>query len=156
MRIHNVAVTLTQRDLEEAANEWLPDGYALERLHVQSAGILASLKTPLLRLEVWLRLEAGLAPGVFVFSLEASKGLKVPRRVIQMALQKLAVHLPRGVAVSDHQIVLTVNELWAPFVSAASVELTLRDGELTLVAEPLLIPTQPPGMKARAQGEMAL
>lgn len=143
MKIQKVAVTVTQSDLEDAANEWLPEGYALERLRIFHAGILTSLKTPLLRLDVWLRYDQEISPGVFVFSVEASKGLKVPRRVIQMALKKLSEYLPNGIAIVDHRVLLSVNELLAPFVSTPSVKLQLDDGVLTLEAEALQIMTHP-------------
>ena len=156
MKIHKVAVTLTQDNIEQAAKDWLPDGYALEHVHLHSTGMLASLKTPFVRLDVLLRKEAELAQGVFVFSLEVSKGVKVPRLLIQKVLQKLAGSLPKGIAVIEHQIVLSVNELWAPFVKAESVTLQLKDGEWMLIAEPLSIPAQPNGKDIKAQGEIAL
>ena len=156
MKIQNVAVTLTQDNIEQAAKEWLPEGYALEHVHLHSTGMLASLKTPFVRLDVMLRKELELTSGVFVFSLEVSKGVKVPRLLIQKVLQKLSGSLPRGIAVIEHQIVLSVNELWAPFVNAESVTLMLKDGELTLIAAPLSISGQPDGKDIKTQGEVAL
>ena len=155
MKIHKVEVTLTQSDVQEVANEWMPAGYVLEHVHLSSSGVLASLKTPFIRLNVQLRKEAELTPGVFVFSLGISKGVKVPKRIIQMVLHKLATNLPKGITVMENQVIIAVQELWAPFVSAKSVLLTLSDGQFTLVAEPLSIAIVSPAKDITTHGGIA-
>lgn len=141
MRIERATIQLNQQDFEDAAKEWLPAGFALEHVRIFRGGVMASLKTPYVRLDLRLKKEPDLAQGILVFSYVVSKGVPIPKRLVQLALQKVAADLPKGITMLDQQLVIAVSELSIPYVRAGELDCDLQDGYVSIVAEGVRVST---------------
>lgn len=126
MRLTRVQIEMLQDDLEAALNEDLPQGYALQHLHVGAAGAKATLRTPFVSVDLHLAVSCP-EDGLVRTEVRASRWIPFPPALVAAAMRRLSSRRP-GLSVEGAEIRLNLHEAFAEAFRAERIRLVLFDG----------------------------
>lgn len=139
MKLTRATVEMTQGDLAVLINEQLPTGFHLRHLHLTASGAKGVLATPWITADFAVGSIAQNGSGQFRMRLLVNKWLPIPSVVVRKILASVTADAPAGVSAVGDTLLLDLAQLLTPSVSAASYDLILADGHISLSAEGITV-----------------
>ncbi|MCI0182450.1 hypothetical protein [Sulfoacidibacillus ferrooxidans] len=156
MRFHSVQLSMSQDEVQSAVNEHLDHGYSLSNVHVMTHGIFATLQTPWTPVDVTVKMinlsdpidrddgaisraRESMSESVVAFTVDVSKYVRVPRRLLAHMLQRVTSQMATGVVSVGTVVLIDMSEVLRPLFLMNAASLTLGDGYVTLTGEDVMI-----------------
>ncbi|MCY0902576.1 MAG: hypothetical protein OWU32_10375 [Firmicutes bacterium] len=160
MKLTRVAVDMSQVDLQVLINGQLPDGYAVQHVHVTQGGMRLKMETPWLKTDLALSLQDASGSDQLRLRVQANKWLPIPQSLVATLLKNVVAQAPAGLTADGDVLQLDLARLLSPWLQAERYHVTMTDGLLAVAATAVNVsvfdaaqPDEPAAMQVTGDAE---